>query len=473
MAVFTVQSGESASFQEHYQRLIEAWLREFVDKELSESHQDEKKSSVRVTDTERVVYGQVGKELRNELTPELIGQLEELQSTPIGGVVEGAGSKIIEIDGQVVLQSDSEGKVIVNSFSKDIASPLLGVNAGSPESELERAQSQTQEILPDEEFSDAGFSEESAQDDPHSKQTSILDSADAKKSERHEGGLARASSSVDELPDGSLKQMLSSQLREMRTVLQQQQMQQQQLSSALEELVRERLAKAKETSWWQQVKGTVSQAWAALKERREDHSTAGSLKSLFHSQVPKFGQVYQADSYSIRREGSSYTLTNKSGATLMQFQSTPMGVRVDRESVQLSERHYRDIKQLQVQQLRGEKLSGAFAPVGVQETEYLTRVRAVTKAMSQYAAQFGSRVQVDGKFAYKWLATPDGKVRIDAKDGRGPLLVQAQGQLRSRMSDRDLAHFEQMLPILNSVQKVNDSRATTSQRNQQLAFDRS
>ena len=69
----------------------------------------------------------------------------------------------------------------------------------------------------------------------------------------------------------------------------------------------------------------------------------------------------------------------------------------------------------------------ATVPVGQGESEYLLRVNAITKALGQYAQASGSKVQVDGKFAYKWLATPDGRVRIDAKDGRGPFLVQHQG----------------------------------------------
>jgi hypothetical protein len=208
MSVFTVSTGDAASFQEHYQCLIDAWFREFLDSERSQlQHPDQKKLEIRVTDNERVVYGRIDKEFRNELTPKLIEQIEKLRATPVGGVVKSIGSKTIEVDGQVVLQSDRTGKVIVNSV-------------------LEIEQSLT---------------------------------------------------------------------------------------------------------------------------------------------------------------------------------------------------------------------------------VYLARVNAITKALSQYAQATGSRVQVNGKLAYKWLATPDGRVRIDAKDGRGVLLVQAQGQLRCRMHDRDLAHFEQMLPVLKSA----------------------
>jgi hypothetical protein len=109
----------------------------------------------------------------------------------------------------------------------------------------------------------------------------------------------------------------------------------------------------------------------------------------------------------------------------------------------------------------GRNPRGAFAPVGEQESQYLKRVNIITQALTQYATNQKTSVQVDGKFSYKWRSTPDGKVRIDAKDGRGPLLVSAGGQLRCRMEERDLVHFEQMLPVLQAgsrTQSMSNSR---------------
>lgn len=534
MSVFTVSTGEAASFQEHYQRLIEAWLREILNhRENQPQHSEQENSEIRVTDSERVVYGQVGKEFRNELTPELIEQLEELRATPVGGVVNSIGSKTIELDGQVVLQSDQSGRVIVNSVleveqssfvaptpsknqrdvdkflqelenskievgeakslqylkeSEEIAKSLQDLEDSKTEvdvgtrslQKVENEQLIQKEQLPKKLTSQNGVWSKSVQEDktqtgghedarilkktsPHQPQPTyndtLLDAPNAPMSEQYEGGLAKARSSVEEIPDNSLKQMLFSQLNEMRSELQRQQQQKQ----ILEDLVTQRLTQPQSAFWWQQLKGAVTQTWQSLKELSQEHSAAATLKTLFHNQVPPGGQVYQADNYTLQREGRSYTLMDKSGMRLMQFQSSPMGVQVDRESGKLQANHYRDIKQLSAMQSRGEELSGAFAPAGASETAYLARVNAITKALGQYAQATGSNVQVDGKFAYKWLATPDGRVRIDAKDGRGLLLVQAQGQLRCRMSDRDLAHFEQMLPVLKSSR--NRSKTVDLERN--------
>lgn len=492
MSIFAVSQGDAATFQAHYQRLVEAWLQELLNLD-SQSNEENKSRDIRVTDGKRVVYGRIGETFRNELTPELIEQLEELRHTSVGNVVDSACSKTIEVDGQVVLKTDELGKVIINELlekervtESGRGDAKIGKNTDVGVADIPRIEEQGESSLP------ASHSTTS------SPTTSAVDS-----SARHaasyepsrqklgqtpeltkvkEGGVERVRSSVDQLPDSPLKQMLTLELNETRTQLQRQQQQiqqlqtqsqgqQQALAQALENLIQQRLAKPTQTSWWQRTRALVTQSMTSLSTLRREHSAAQSLKTLFNSQVPNGGRVYQADDYTIVREGRSYTLTDKSGMTLMQFQSSPLlGVRVERDTVRLQASHYRDIRHLQLSQVRGEALSGALAPAGVQETDYLKRVRAVTEALSQYARNAGSKVQVDGKLSYRWLATPDGRVRIDAKDGRGPLLVQAGGQLRVRMSDRDLAHFEQMLPTLNSA--IQHNRAVPTQRTQQLAWER-
>lgn len=117
--VFTLSEGDAASFQQQYQRLIEEFIQTFL------NLQDlEKESAVQIFDNERLVYGSDGKQVKDELSglpgkllnPEMIEQLEQLRDTPVGGIVEGAKNKRIELDGRVVLQSDERGMVIVNEL---------------------------------------------------------------------------------------------------------------------------------------------------------------------------------------------------------------------------------------------------------------------------------------------------------------------------------------------------------------------
>lgn len=136
--VFTLSEGDAASFQQQYQRLIEEFIQTFL------NLQDlEKESAVQIFDKERLVYGSDGKQVKDELSglpgkllnPEMIEQLEQLRDTPVGGIVEGARNKRIELGGRVVLQSDERGMVIVNELSQqeiagnEISQPLKEENS--------------------------------------------------------------------------------------------------------------------------------------------------------------------------------------------------------------------------------------------------------------------------------------------------------------------------------------------------------
>ena len=525
MSIFTVSQGDAASLQHQYQQIVDTLLRELVNKQKT-SRRNENQSDIRVIDAGRVVCGQVDNEFRYELTPKLVGQLERLKSTPVGGVVEGAVSKIVEVDGQIVLQSDETGKVVVNGLlEKDhvaVAEPValqeqVGLEPLEEDSFSFYKEEWLQQFLEEvsTHSSDIPVLKPEQQIVSNSQEVAVSRDFDApspppppsngrsvspaptppssvsKTSTEREGGLARVAASVAKLPEGETKQLISSQLAETISALQLEKQQLSQIRASLQkeqqrqalegmrsefqlaqlqqkqilkDLVRQRVAQPLEPAWWQQPGRAISQAWATWQERSQDHSAAVALKKLFHSQVPPEGRVYQADNYTIQRQGRSYTLMDKSGTkSLMQFHSTSMGVRVDRESVQLSPSQYRDLRQLQTQQSMGEQPSGGLAPVGGRETEYLTRVNAITNALVEYAKETGSKVQVDGKFAYRWTATPDGNVRIDAKDERGTLHIQVRGKMFSRMSDRDLTYFEQTLPILKGERSAN-SRATQRQK---------
>ncbi|NJO64093.1 MAG: hypothetical protein HC836_39715, partial [Richelia sp. RM2_1_2] len=84
--------------------------------------------------------------------------------------------------------------------------------------------------------------------------------------------------------------------------------------------------------------------------------------------------------------------------------------------------------------------------------EYFSRVERVTNALVQYSIAQNKEVEIDGVFSYKWRASPQGKVHIEAKDGRGVLLEKDGGKLKSNMSQNDLAYFEQILPKLQPKQ---------------------
>ena len=146
----------------------------------------------------------------------------------------------------------------------------------------------------------------------------------------------------------------------------------------------------------------------------------------------------------------------------MQFRATPLGVKVEQGN--LDSIHIQDIKSLQHSFKKNEPLPTTFTPIGKQEAEYFKGVERVTNALVQYAIAQQKEVEIDGVFSYKWKASPEGNVHIEAKDGRGTLLEKNGGKLTSNMSQKDLTYFEQILPKLQPKQQ--NLVSSESKRNQ-------
>jgi hypothetical protein len=509
--VSPISAGESGSFTEQYLRLIEDWLREFVDKNQQQQDADNQ-PEIEITVKERIVYGQGV----NDLSPSILERLGQLQNTPVGGVVESAVSMRVKLDGKVVLESDESGKVITNSFYEElrdnktaqkISEKYALDNPFVNEEELPDEYANFENLFINNELPDEypDFNNLFVNDELKAEYNQIVNGEREPNLEKvvpqqpdsvvtyptppqlqlqpqpvqqtpvvTETGGARVKTALEALPDSSLKQLLTAQLSQMQE-LQRSQLQNQQRQ--FDEFIKARFTEPKNTNWWQQaarsVANTAQTAWASLVKRSHDVKAAIAIKTLFDKSTSPSTTAYHTADYTIARSGQSYSLSDRSGKTLMQFDTSPIGVRVS-QSNQLTTSAHQDLKQLRTSLLRGEEPGGAFARVGKTETEYFARVNAITTALSQYAQRQGTNVQVDGQFSYKWKATPDGKVRIDAKDGRGSLLIKAEGQMKTRMSERDLAYFEQMLPVLqqSTPQRQNQLSQTQSQKQSQKQLER-
>jgi gas vesicle protein len=237
----------------------------------------------------------------------------------------------------------------------------------------------------------------------------------------------------------------------------------QQERNLYQELIEQRLKQPQNTSWWQQIVNNASTVVSSVtsavkiginefKENSKQHQFAASIKNLFQLQTQPGENQYQAGDYQISRNGSHYEV--KDSATdklLMQFRDTNLGVKVEKSD--LVNVDIQDINSLQKSLQKNEPIPASFAPVGKQEAEYFARVERVTNALVEYAAVQQRDVEIDGRFSYKWKASPDGNVQIEAKDGRGNLLEKTGGQLTSNMNERDLNYFEQILPKLQPKSK--------------------
>jgi hypothetical protein len=448
-----IVDGDTTAIQQHYEQVIEVLLRAILD---AKQDSDERQG-LKIFDGDRLVYGRDNNQFRDEvsglsgqlLNPQLISELQQLRFAPVGEVVEGAINNRVELDGQVVLQSDENGRVIVNSL---LQQEIIKTTSFEKIEDLDDRDDTSKIDYPEFLLPDNNIQEPKVQEDRSSLITP---------------GATRVRQSLEALEDSPLRRLLSTEVEQLQTEIKALQHER----SLYQQLIEQRLQQPQNTSWWQQTINSVSivvnsvtsamkMGIREFKENSMQHRGATSLKNLFHLQTQPGESDYQAGDYQIYRNGSLYEV--KELATekqIMQFRSTPLGVRVEKGNLEST--HIKDIATLQRSLQYNEPVPTSFAPVGKEEAEYFARVETVTNALVQYAVVQQREVEIDGRFSYKWQANPDGKVRIDAKDGRGTLLEKAGGQLNSNMSERDLIYFEQMLPKLQPAHKQQDT--TTSQ----------
>ncbi|MEQ9237921.1 hypothetical protein [Coleofasciculus sp. E2-BRE-01] len=259
-------------------------------------------------------------------------------------------------------------------------------------------------------------------------------------------GLDAVMESVERLPEAAVKSLMQGLTSQMQSPP----LSSDSSISQVQELVRERLGKRNrdKTRWWQTLSVTVQSSMAKVHGYWQQYRAASTLKRFAHQIQLRSGQVYEGASYRLSKQGLRYRLADQQNNPLMEFDATVLGVRVDQGLPPLAEADLAQVQQLEASVAASRQPEGGFRSMASHEADYLARVNRITQALSDYAATQGGNVRIDGKFSYKWRATADGRVRIDAKDGRGALLAKAGGELRSRMDEKDLVHFEQVLKAL-------------------------
>ena len=433
--IFTVNESDATAIQQRYEQLIEVLLKAVLDVQ-----KDSDKQGLKIFDGDKLVYGRDENQFHDQvsgfsgqlLNPQLIEQLQQLRFTPIGEVVDGAINKRIEFDGKVLVQSDNDGKVIVNNLLQQEAVRDIKT------SQVEDWDNINKTIQP--ELSPPDYIQEDTS-------SSTIP------------GSTRVAESLQVLEDSPLKTLLSNYVEQLKIEIKALQ----QERNLYQELIEQRLKQPQNTSWWQQIVNNASTVVSSVtsavkigvqefKDNSKQHQFAASIKNLFQLQTQPGENHYQAGDYQISRNGSLYEV--KDSATdkfLIQFRETPLGVKVEKGD--LASLNIQDINSLQNYLRKNEPVPASFAPVGKQEAEYFARVERITNALTQYAVAQQTDVEIDGRFSYKWKASPNGNVQIEAKDGRGNLLEKTGGQLTSNMNERDLIYFEQILPKLQPRNK--------------------
>jgi hypothetical protein len=490
-----VSPGEAAAVQEQYLRLLEQLLQLTAqDTDLSE-----KKSGVRIFDGEGLVAEYPDREPQSEqVNSNLTSQLVQLSTTPVGGVVEGANNKKVEVDGRVIMQSDNNGQVTVNellelgqnrveatpSFSvEDLAKGFAGTiappNPQQKPSIKSKTPQQMAEVATEIIQNRASRSPENntINKQNNSKEVSYAGSPDhaeiaafqqPSEQQQVERGSDIVNRSLAQLPESNTKRLACSYTQEIQFLLQLLQTQERQinqLQTSVGELTiqlkQQRLSQPENKSWWDQAKTTLLNSWNNWKQLQQQHQAASVIRQLYTQRAFGNNKVLQLAEYRIERSGRNYTLSDHSGQVIMQFSSTPLGVRVDAQSTKLSSKNYQDIERLKIQQSKGEQPDGAFshpgADLATSEIESYMRARKIASRLLEYATRKGQNITLDGQFSYKWKASVDGEVQIHAKDGRGLILAQVGDKMLCRMSDRDLGYFEKALEKIHSQENFRDN----------------
>lgn len=484
-----VSPGEAAAVQEQYLRLLEQLLQLTAqDIDLSE-----KKSGVRIFDGERLVAEYPDREPQSEqVNSDLASQMVQLSTTSVGGVVEGANNKKVEVDGRVVMQSDNNGQVTVNellelgqnrveatpSFSvEDLAKGFAGTIAPPNPQPKPSIKSKTPQQMAEVATEIIQNRASSLPEQNNSKNVSyegFPDNAEIaafqqpREQQQVERGSDIVNRSLAQLPESNTKRLADSYTQEIQSLLQLLQAQERQinqLQTSVGELTiqlkQQRLSQPENKSWWERAKNTLLNSWNNWKQLQQQHQAASVIRQLYTQQAFGNNKVLQLAKYRIERSGKNYTLSDHSGQVIMRFSSTSLGVRIDAQSIKLTSKNYQDIERLKIQQSRGEQPDGAFshpgADLATSEIEYYMRARKIASRLLEYATRKGQNITLDGQFSYKWKASVEGEVQIHAKDGRGLILAQVGDKMLCRMSDRDLGYFEKALEKIHSQENYRDN----------------
>ncbi len=213
------------------------------------------------------------------------------------------------------------------------------------------------------------------------------------------------------------------------------------LNPTLAETVQARQEKPQEPKWWltYPLGQQIRQQWQAQHQPRQ---TARTIHWLFQKNVPKGGQVYQMQDYTIlyQPQGNrdSYSLRDKQNNELLSFNLDLKGnLSIDKNN--LSRNDDRAIREMRRADRQAETV----------RTEANPRSQQLAGQLQQMAQQQGTSVRRSGQH-YNLAVDAEGNIEIAARDGRGVIFQQiAQGGQHYVMSDRltaqDLNFFEKQL----------------------------
>jgi len=316
--------------------------------------------------------------------------------------------------------------------SQFVTLPVNSIEADASFSQTQQSQlSSTYSQVPQQQSS------QPANDQPGNNQSSQDD--------KPRDGLSAIASALEALPQSPTKEAMVGLVASMQQAKQEQD---KAPNPEMEAFVARRKEEPQNQQWWQKVSSTLESTFTSVRDSFQNWRAATTLNKLAQTQTLQSGESYEAAGFNLSREGNSYTLSDKEGNPKMRFEATVLGVKVDKSLPPLSAGDFAKTQQLRADLDADKAPSGAFTQQAIHEGQYLGRVNNIVRALSEYAKSQGGNARVDGKLSYDFRSNAQGAVMISDKEGN-VLLAAGNGHMRTRMDEKDLAHFEKMIPALS------------------------
>jgi hypothetical protein len=220
-------------------------------------------------------------------------------------------------------------------------------------------------------------------------------------------GLDAVQEALGDMKPGTLKSVLQGMAVDMQETLLSQPP-----TPALSHVAFTRLQDRQNPHWWDTLSTKISTTVTAVQETFAQHQAASTLKDFANRMALQPGDSFEGKDYNLSRQGNNYTLKDKEGNELLKFQSSPLGVKVDKSLPALDATHFSKTQQLRQDFKTGQQHNGAFVSQGAAEATNIERINTITQALTQYAAAQGGRAKVQGKFNYSFEASSSGSAII-------------------------------------------------------------
>jgi len=391
----------------------------------------------------KVIYAQNEnhEELKGELSQSDKQGVHKAINTPVGETTELSSLKIQEKN-RVVLQTDENGKVTVNDstqYQDRFPKPdALQIAENKTEQLNSNSISETKQLL----------------------MALIKEVQSLPKQERQEESTKQLNQG-DFYYSGSFQpDNNSSEINENMKRIEKQ-------NQFIIQALQEREKHKRNPNWFSQTANQLSSLGDNIVSQFTGFRKDARAAKLVRNLIDETGKdTYHANNYTIKKQGRFYTLSDSKGKELLDFKVTALGVKVLDNKLQKS--NYRDIEMLKEQVKSKDTNLGNFNPYGRDEILKEKRLSALTEKITNCSIAQGKSVTIEGQ-NYRWTATPNGDIQINSRGKTEAILLKTGNKVINRMSDRDLAFFEERFQSMENSSQIKQQAQQAQQVDPQPA----